>query len=143
MRRGAPPSTWVRRIVCSGCTRLVFLRLLLLSCLSACAPTQREALDHIYPPGADRTTATKQTQRQQSELVFSRQRNPHTGRLELPTELRQAASSRLSAAVGYDAYHVRVRRGQGYSATWKTYCDYVFFDASGKIVEAYRREGRC
>ena len=121
------------------------LRLLVLLTFSlACASDRPSAKrDRVYQTGADRAEGAKRTQRQQNQLVYSRLRDTETGELELSAEVRQAVGSRLSTAVGYDAYRVLVKRGQGYSATWRRYCDYVFFDESQQIVASYRRQGRC
>ena len=120
--------------------RLLVFLMYSLACASGAPSAQ---LDRVYQPGADRAVGAKRTQRQENELVFSRLRDSETGEFELSSELREAVGSRLSTAVGYDAYRVRVKRGQGYSASWRRYCDYVFFDDSQQIVGSYRREGGC
>ena len=122
--------------------RVIFASLLTL--LFACASDGPSArLDHIYRPGSARAEDAKRAKRQQNQLAYSRLREKGTGELGLSAAVRDAVGSRLSEAVGYDAYQVRIKRGQGYSAIWKRYCDYVFFDRSQEIVASYRREGSC
>ena len=117
---------------------------MLLTLFLACASDRPSAkLDRVYQPGTDRAEGAKRTQRQQNQLVYTRLRHTETGEFELRAAVREALGSRLSNAVGYDAYRVRVNRGQGYSATWSLYCDFVFFDELQQIVASYRREGRC
>ena len=111
---------------------------------SPCASDRPLAhLDRVYPAGADRAEGAKRTQRQQNELAYTRLRDAELGDLGLSAELRDSVGFRLSTAVGYDAYRVRVKRGGGYSASWRRYCDYVFFDESQEIVASFRREGTC
>ncbi len=118
--------------------------LLALSFLMGCVSTSpAERLARLYEPGADRATAAGRMDRQQIELAFTRLRDPRAGQLALDAEAAAALGFNLSTAAGYDAYRVRVRVGQGYSATVRRYCDYVFFDEAQKIVGAYRREGSC
>ncbi len=115
-----------------------------LSCALSCASTSRSSyLEELYPVGADRSVGARQTQRHQSQLAFTRTLDAESGGSELGSDVRDGVGPRLSSAVGYDAYRVQVRRGQGYSARSIQYCDYVFFDASQKVVAAYRREGGC
>jgi hypothetical protein len=133
----------------SGCSdvevgALSLCALLLLGCLAACASGPASArLASLYEPGAARAEGALRTARQQNELAFTRLRDPRTGELDLVEEAASALGVDLSSAVGFDAYRARVRIGRGYSATWRRYCDSVFFDEEERIVGAYRREGSC
>lgn len=122
-------------------TRGLFL--LLCVGLGCAAGAMSGGLDGVYPPGADRAAGARNTPRQQNELARTRLRDPQTGELALGDELPEALDAAISNAAGYDAYNARVKRGQGYAATWRAYCDFVFFSESQEIVASYRRRGRC
>ena len=119
--------------------------LLVAGSLVCCASSSATgSLDRLYPPGEPRAEAARSTSRHENTLVRSVLREAESGRLALPPGTAAALGpDRLSGAAGYDAYRARVRRGQGYSARWRQYCDYVFFDASERIVAAYRSADEC
>ena len=119
---------------------LVPLVALVLACASAVTSSP---LDRIYRLGTERAAAAKKTLRQENDLAYTRLRDAVTGELGLSAAMKEALASKLPGAVGYDAYHVRVKQGHGYYATWKRYCDFVFFSESQEIVTSYRREGGC
>ena len=68
---------------------------------------------------------------------------------ELPADLeavtKQATLSpdALQRASRFTAYATAVTVGGGYQKRERRYCDYVLLDAEGRVLGAYRLEGRC